>query len=585
MPDPAPVQSQSGGAVDSSDTRAFARAQVRTRIADPARERGSAPGPPGSDAAIGEAVFLVVDLETTGLGAGAAITEIGAVRAARGRIVEEFQSMVNPGQPIPPRITSLTGITQSMVEAAEPIETVLPDFLEWSGLLGAEPPVLVAHNAPFDLGFLKRAARRCRTPWPKSGVVDTLALARLALPRPLVRDHRLATLASHFAVDPGGAHRALADARATWGVLKGLLGLVESAGVESIADLSACAAPVPSRRRSKAGLAKGLPASPGVYRFEDEAGAALYIGSATNLAGRVSSYFTAAEKRRSIGRMVELAAAVRTIETPTVLEARVLELREIHSRRPIFNRASTHQDSQHWLIAGGAGVDCVSALTPDQAAGALGPFGTRAHALLARDALLRALAAEDAPLARSRPLPGGVDGDLAAGLVGDSSILADRLCDLMSGACDAERFEDAALVRSELSAYLAGLDRRRRIVPLASARRAIWAIHRAEGGWELHASSWGSHLRSLITPPRTDPTPWVEELLAEEVAPRPGVLLAGTRWQETGVLAQSLDSPSSRLVHWDGELPRAESPFSPLRRTRLRELIAEAEALSPRVVR
>lgn len=585
MPDSAPVQSQSGGAVDSSDTRASARAQVRTRIADPARERGSAPGLPGPDAAIGEAVFLVVDVETTGLGAGAAITEIGAVKAAGGRIVEEFQSMVNPGQPIPPRITSLTGITQSMVEAAEPIETVLPGFLDWSGLLGAAPPVLVAHNAPFDLGFFKRAARRCGIAWPGSGVIDTLALARLTLPRPLVRDHKLATLASRFRVDPGQAHRALADARATWGVLKGMIPLLESAGLESIADLMARTAPVPSRRRSKAGLAKGLPDSPGVYRFEDEAGAPLYIGSATSLRSRVPSYFTAAEKRRSIGRMVELAAAVPTIPTPTVLEARVLELREIHSRRPPFNRASTHQDSQHWLIRVGARIECTTALSPDEAAGALGPFGTRAHALLARDAILRALAGEGSPAAPSAPLPEGAEEDLAEGLVGSSSFVADRLCDLMSGAADAERYEDAALIRSGLSAYLAGLDRRRRIVPLASARRAIWAIHRAEGGWELHASSWGSHLRSLVTAPCTTPTPWVEEMLSEEVPDRPAVLLAGTRWQETGVLARSLDSPSSRLVHWDGGLPRAESPFSPLRRTRLRELIAEAEALSPRVVR
>ncbi len=585
MPDSAPVPPLAGGAVPGGDTRAFAAAQVRSRLAESA---GRGPeiglGLPGLGDPFATAEFIVVDLETTGLGAGDAITEIGAVRVAGGRIVDEFQEMVDPGRPIPPRITALTGITQSMVEGADPIGAVLPRFLAWSGLSSGAAPVLVAHNASFDTGFLRRAARAELLDWPHPRVVDTLALARLALPRPLVRDHRLGTLASRFGVEPTDAHRALADARTTWGVLAGLLELMADAGLASLDDLERLAEPVPRRRRSKAALAEGIPSLPGVYRFFDAAGAPLYVGSATNLSSRVRSYFTAAEKRRSIQRMVDLATSIRTTPTATVLEARVLELREIHDLRPLFNSASTHQDSQHWLLVRGSGVECAPLVAADDADRALGPFGTRAHAMAARDAVLRAFADPATPLTRAGLAPGS-EAEAVEALRGATRIVADRLRDLMAGASDLQRFEDAALLRRELSAYLAGLDRRRRIVPLALARKAVWAIHRKGGGWEVHAASWGRHAGTVVTPPRTLPTPWIDALIAEEPLPRPDVLLGTTRWSETGILAQSLEWPDARLIHWDGELPRAESPFSPLADSRLLSLISEAEALDPRRTR
>lgn len=539
-------------------------------------------GLPGLGPSLAGARFVVVDLETTGLGAGAGITEIGAVRIEDGRIVDEFQSMVDPGRPIPPRITALTGITQSMVEGEDSIAEVLPRFLAWAGLEDAEPPVLVAHNASFDTGFLKRAARRESIAWPKARVVDTLALARLALPRPLVRDHRLATLASRFGVDPGDAHRALADARTTWGVLVGLLELMGTAGLDSLFDLSRLAAPVPRGRQEKSALAEGLPRSPGVYRFFDAAGAPLYVGSATDLSSRVRSYFTAAEKRRPIQRMVDLAERVAPSPTATVLEARVLELREIHALRPLFNQASTHQEAQHWIVGRGPGLECEPLVAADEAPFALGPFGTRAHALAARDAVTRAFSEADDPLGRAGALPGGAEAEVRDALSGRMRFVADRLRELMASAADLERFEDAARIRQELSAYLAGLERRRRIVPLALASRAMWAIHRKEGGWEIHSASWGRHAGSVVTPPRTSPLPWIEAMLAEPAPARPGVLLASTRWSETAVLAQSLDREDARLVHWDSEMPRGDSPFSPLGDARLLALIDKAEAGDPR---
>ena len=236
--------------------------------------------------------WVVVDLETTGLGAGAEITEIGAVRVRNGAVVDEFSSLVKPSQPIPPFITFLTGITPAMVAEADPIASVLERFMEWSGIGAEDSPVLVAHNASFDVGFLRRAARACARPWPRVRVVDTLALARLALPRPLVRNHKLGTVASYFGTVTVPEHRALGDARATAEILLGFIDLLAGAGATDVEDLIALTDQAPARRRSTPDFVADLPASPGVYHFIDTAGDTLYVGSASSLKSRVGSYYT-----------------------------------------------------------------------------------------------------------------------------------------------------------------------------------------------------------------------------------------------------------------------------------------------------
>jgi DNA polymerase-3 subunit epsilon len=123
--------------------------------------------------------FVVVDLETTGGAAGKdAITEIGAVKICGGEVLGEFQTLVNPGRGIDPYVSVLTGITDAMVVTAPGIAAVLPAFLEF-----ARGSVLVAHNAPFDIGFLRAAATALEIAWPGFPVVDTAVLARRVLTR------------------------------------------------------------------------------------------------------------------------------------------------------------------------------------------------------------------------------------------------------------------------------------------------------------------------------------------------------------------------------------------------------------------
>src|SRR5829696_9214929 len=118
---------------------------------------------PLADVSLRETTFVVVDLETTGgrpSGDGHdAITEIGAVKVRGGDVLGELATLVDPGRSIPSQIVALTGITTAMVYNAPTIDSVLPAFLAFSR--GA---VLVAHNAGFDIGFLRAAAERCQIP-------------------------------------------------------------------------------------------------------------------------------------------------------------------------------------------------------------------------------------------------------------------------------------------------------------------------------------------------------------------------------------------------------------------------------------
>jgi DNA polymerase III subunit epsilon len=181
--------------------------------------------------------FTVVDVETTGWAPEEAdITEIGAVRVHGSTVIAEFGSLVNPGTPVPPPITELTGISDQMLTSAPPVAAVLPGLLAF-----AEGSVLAAHNAPFDLGFLTAACAGMGRDWPGFEVLDTVRLARHLMATPQeVPDRKLATLATFFGTPVRPSHRALDDARATSVVLGELLGrLASREGVLTLDDLDA----------------------------------------------------------------------------------------------------------------------------------------------------------------------------------------------------------------------------------------------------------------------------------------------------------------------------------------------------------
>ena len=175
---------------------------------------------PGS---LADITFIVLDLETTGASPanGCAITEIGAIAVRGGEVLAEFSSFVNPQVPLPEYIVTLTGITDEMLIDAPLINEVFPEFIEF--IDRHENIHLVAHNAPFDIGFLKAAATALSHSWPKYEVIDTVKLARRVIDRSEIANYKLGTLSQFFETKALPNHRALDDVKTTVEVLHRLI--------------------------------------------------------------------------------------------------------------------------------------------------------------------------------------------------------------------------------------------------------------------------------------------------------------------------------------------------------------------------
>ena len=211
---------------------------------------------------------------------------------------------------------------------------MLPTFLEF-----ARGAVLVAHNAPFDIGFLKAACAETGIAWPRGGAsVDTAVLARRLLTRDEVPNCKLATLAPYFSASTSPTHRALDDARATVDVLHGLFERLGPLGITSLEELTGLTRQVDPERLRKRHLADGVPRGPGVYLFRGPRDEPLYVGTSNDLRSRVRSYFSSSEQRSRITEMVALSQRVDAIPCAHDLEAAVRELRLIAEHKPRYNR-------------------------------------------------------------------------------------------------------------------------------------------------------------------------------------------------------------------------------------------------------
>lgn len=540
---------------------------------DASHPRGR-PGTQGSFEDMGtplrEATFVVVDLETTGAGPGAhAITEIGAVRVRGGIVDDEFSTLANPGAPIPAQITLLTGITNAMVATAPALEEALAAFLAWSRRTcptddGAADPILVAHNARFDVGHLRGAARALGLPWDEPRIVDTLALARKAWSRTDVPNHKLGTLAAFVGSPARPTHRALDDARATVDVLHAALEALAPLGITHVEDLATAADPIPAKRRAKARLADPLPHAPGVYEFLSPAGQVLYVGSASDLHRRVRSYFTAAEKRGRIARMLDTAVSVRHIETPTEIEARVRELRLIAELDPPLNRRSRAPQRRPWLRVdqGRRGADprlaLTTALPTGAVAEAIGPFPSRAagaEAQRAAESVLRLSAWDGTSLRQVSGDDSPADTETARrALAGSIDLVAAPILERVAGLAERERYEEAGAWTSRLRSLLLGARRAETARPLLLCPHLIAARRRETGGWELVAVRWGRLAGSLVTPPGADPRPYVDALRATaQVVDRPERVGRAASVEETLLLAPWVLDDGARLVEVDGD--------------------------------
>ena len=521
--------------------------------------------------------FCVVDLETTGGSAagGSMITEIGAVKVRGGEVLGEFQTLVNPHRAIPPFIAVLTGITDSMVAGAPTIEQALPQFLEF-----AAGCVLVAHNAPFDVGFLKHFTAEQGRAWPRFEVLDTAVLARRVVSRDETPNYKLGSLARVFAAGTVPNHRALSDARATVDVLHGMIGRLGNLGVQTIEELHTFTSRVSNAQRRKRHLAEHLPHAPGVYLFRDASSRVLYVGTSKDLRARVRTYFTASETRSRMGQMVTLADRVDGLECATALEANVRELRLIAEHKPRFNRRSRFPERVHWIkltVEPWPRLALVRQVL-DDGADYLGPYTSKKVAERAVAALHEAFPIRQCG-GRMPKLPslgacvlaemgrclspcnqsvtadayGQVVGHLRTSLLGSPEDVIGSMRRRMDTLAAAERYEDAKGFRDRLSAFLRGASRTQRLRALTRCPEIVGA-RKEDGRWVVHVVRHGRLAAAGVIPPGADASLWVLELRAgaDTVVPGPGPLPASTA-EEAELLLRWLESDGVRLVHVDGE--------------------------------
>ncbi len=387
---------------------------------------------PGEDPLLEDASFVVFDLETTGLSATQSrICEIGAVRVQALELVDEFQSLVNPGVALPEPIARLTGLRDPELRTAPPVRTVLRRFLAFAG-----DDLLVAHNAQFDRRFIEHQLQRLH-----GRRLSEPPLCSAALARRLLEGRRrrvgLASLADFFGVPTTPCHRALPDAQATAEILVHLIGLAQELGARRLSELRALAAPRKRRVYGKRSLAKGAPTRPGVYLFRDRHDQVLYVGRARDLRARLRSYFRSERQRPSVEAALLALERVEWRVLGSELEAALEELRLIRELQPPANSRSRRREQGVYLKR--RGEDFVVTKTPTE----LGPIGSRRKAALAARALASSTEEEIEALLDGGPLP--------------------RLRARLVHLSDSLRYEEAARLRDRIDALEHVTDRLRRL--------------------------------------------------------------------------------------------------------------------------
>jgi DNA polymerase III subunit epsilon len=298
--------------------------------------------------------FVVIDVETSGPNhLTNRIIEIGCVMVQGGEIIEEFESLINPHQFIPPYIVKMTGINYKMAFQAPEMSEVFPRLKAY---LDTPNAIFVAHNATFDWSFIKSAYYHSGYESPSIPRLCTIKLARRLIAKSQKKN--LSALAEYFKVSVKNRHRALGDAQATAQILIDMLEIMEQEhNVDSVEELlkfqnrpiKPFLAPTEINEKMEPVLEQ-LPNEAGVYYFVDKNNKILYVGKAKSLSSRVRSYFQAdAVNSRKISAIMKQLDKIHWTETDTELSALILESREIKRHKPPFNVLEKHYRSYPFL--------------------------------------------------------------------------------------------------------------------------------------------------------------------------------------------------------------------------------------------
>lgn len=478
--------------------------------------------------------FVVVDLETTGLKSTSDhIIEIGAVKTRGGKTIDTFSSFIDPGIEIPAHITSLTGITTNDVESAPQLGTVITQFLEF-----ARGSIWVAHNAKFDIGFLRQACADLNVDWPSPSVVDTLTLARRVLNRSQVGSFKLSALARYVGSPNRPTHRALDDAISTVDVLHYLIEKLAGDQVHTAAELVHYSPTVDPEIRAKRHLADEAPHRPGVYVFRSRNDDPLYIGTALDLRRRLLQYFNGTDTRRKINEMVSLAERIEIIECPHGFAAEIREARLISALRPPYNRHRT-EPTRGWYIVPtrlGHPAKISRAATNPRS---LGPFRTRDTATAIRDRF------------------SALNDDFAITTAQISATGSAEIADMIkevSALAEAHRFQRAALQRDRTAEFIISLDKQQRLSMLAAIPSLQAAFPDGNGGWHLAEIRYG-RLAGAATAPRGADMGYIIELLesSAQTVTAEDSLYKGASIDELSIIWKWLQRPEVRIKPTGGE--------------------------------
>lgn len=288
----------------------------------------------------GQVMYAIVDIETTG---GSArfekITEIAIYLHDGNRITGEYTSLVNPERNIPYFITSLTGITNEMVEDAPRFYEIAKNIVELT-----EGRTFVAHNAKFDYSFVRQEFKALGFNFRRS-ILDTIALSRKLLPGH--RSYSLGNICRDMNIDINGRHRAAGDALATVRLFELLL---ERDREISSSKPRLMKNAMTSKLHPGLDLAKidDIPDEPGIYYFYNDKGDLIYIGKSRNLQQRISTHLS----NNSTSRAMEMRDMIADIDwevTGSELIALLKESSEIKENKPYYNRAQ-RRTSFNWGI-------------------------------------------------------------------------------------------------------------------------------------------------------------------------------------------------------------------------------------------
>lgn len=270
-----------------------------------------------------------IDVETTGTSFRKdRVIEIAIIQTVNGKIVSEFESLVNPQQHVPPSILSMTGIDPNELESAPTFR----DIVQQIGDL-LEDSIFVAHNAAFDYGFIKNEFRLLDLKY-SARCLCTVKLSRALYPR--YRSHNLDSIINRFGFRCEDRHRALADTK----VMVDFMNLIKSEFTE--AEIENAINVILKRPSTPINISEeaidNLPETPGVYIFYSESGTPLYIGKSINIRNRVLSHFSSASLSSTELKIASQVKDIQTITTEGELGALLKESELIKEKQPIYNR-------------------------------------------------------------------------------------------------------------------------------------------------------------------------------------------------------------------------------------------------------